>query len=204
MSVQFGAPEGVAGGTDTPGPAAELDIRVDVVRVYVAAPRDWGQGKTEARAVEAAWMENLLTAIKETWQWAVILHDGCPTGGSRIIEEVWRGAFGLPTEIYRPDWETCVASCANATDTLAEPHRRPRKDKAHGTGESFCYTADERTVRRLFHPLSTKRPHRVIGVVTDHSRVTRFTTRLADEVGIPSKRYAPRWFGDMFRDRTDQ
>lgn len=187
----------VRGAPVPPEEPEQVDITIDVVRVLLASPRDWGQGRTEDKLTEARWMENLLAAIHETWGMAVILHDGCPTGGSRIIEEFWAGALGQPTEIYRPDWENCSPGCP--TD---EPeHRKPRKasDKVHGTADTYCYTADERMVKRLVHPESSKRPHRVIAVVTDYSRVTRKVTRLADEVGLPTKRYAPRWHGDEFR-----
>lgn len=182
--------------SETPPPPAQVDItsNVDVVRVLVASPRDWGHGNTDARRNEAQWMEYLLNAIRKRWPWAVLMHDGCPTGGSAIIERYWAGTLGLPTEQYPPEWHTCAPSCPPG-------HRKPRAnpDLVHGTAADFCPNADVRMARRVMDPRSTVRPHQVIGVCTEFSRVTRAVLAIGREAGLPVHVHQPRWHGDEFR-----
>lgn len=59
----------------------------------------------------------------------VLMHGGCPTGGDAIADAIWWGAWGMPTAVYLPDWDSC-----DPDDPRCEgDHRKMRghRDKHH-------------------------------------------------------------------------
>lgn len=170
-----------------PPGTSQLDITEspsDLVRVYLATPREWGHGGTARKVAERKWLEEELELIRRWRPWATILHDGCPTGGPAITEQTWARAFGLPTEVFAPAW---AAPCGPKCEPGCR-RQRAASDEVHGDGPDYCHAADVRTAARLFHPESSKRPDKVVAVYGTYSRVTRAIARLAEQAGIPTKR----------------
>jgi hypothetical protein len=152
-------------------------------RVLIVGPGDLGQGGTEAKRAERAYMVGLLVGIREWRPAAVLVHLGAPRGTCAIVDAVWRRQWGLPVEVHRPAWEDCGPACPPGT-----AHRTVRKpkDEVHGSLPTYCDHADTHALLRLFR---YRPPDRCIAVVGKYSRITKTHEALATTAGVLTKRY---------------
>lgn len=70
----------------------------------------------------------------------VLIHGGCPAGGDAIADGIWWGAWGMPTGVFLPDWDSCNPGCPDRDHRImrhprdvVHPHTMWADERAHGT-----------------------------------------------------------------------
>ena len=154
------------------------------LRVLVCGPRSWGRKQAEEDLV----VKMLMILRRALPNNAIVMHDGCPTGVSGLVDLIWWFTWGRPTEAIPPAWDHCGPECPSPSDLT---HRKavssPAVRRQHpGEEDTFCYTADLRAVRALLR--TSYRPDLCLAIMTPFARVTRDTARLAHDAGVETRR----------------
>ncbi|WP_435279134.1 DUF2493 domain-containing protein [Streptomyces sp. 1222.5] len=145
-------------------------------RILVTGSRDW----TDHNLVRDA----LANAIYQHTP-AVIVHGACPTGADAIASW-WARSYrhlSVTEEAHPADWDHC-------TDRCLQGHRKQKRpdDTAHpGVCDDYCPAAGPRRNRELIRLGADV----CLAFIKGGSRGASHTARLAEQAGIPVRRWRP-------------
>ncbi|MBE4788441.1 DUF2493 domain-containing protein [Streptomyces caniscabiei] len=150
----------------------------DPYRCLITGSRDW----SDEPAVWKALAETLrpIPIDREI----IIVTGACPTGADEIAEE-WGRGFGATIERHPADWDNCTPACPPYG---ARAHRRWKKpdDTVHpGLLDTYCPTAGPRRNRELV----ALGADIALAFIKDGSRGASHTADLAEQAGIPTRRF---------------
>jgi len=147
-------------------------------RILITGSRDWG---------DVDLIRHQLTRVWLTVQGPlVVIHGDCPTGAdwmaSDWVANMLEADMGdVREEAHPADWDHC-------TDTCPQGHRKVKRrgDAAHpGVCADYCPAAGPRRNRELIR----RGADVCLAFIRHGSRGASHTARLAEEAGIPTRRW---------------
>jgi hypothetical protein len=151
-------------------------------RVLVTGSRDWPTPSTVWSALNDTRDEALLDGRP-----LVVVHGACPRGADQHAahwcEIAGQFATNVTEEAHPANWDYCTPNCRKGSG-----HRRRKApgDRLHpGVLETYCPTAGP---RRNYH-LVNLGADTCLAFIAGGSRGASHTARLAEEAGIPVRRW---------------
>lgn len=147
-------------------------------RVLVTGSRSWEGEELIRHQLTRVWL-----TVEGPF---VVVHGACPTGADDIasdwVANMLEAEMGAVSEEAHPaDWDHC-------TDACPQGHRKPKRrgDTAHpGVCADYCPTAGPRRNRELV----ALGADLCLAFIKDGSRGASHTAHLAEQAGIPTRRF---------------
>lgn len=147
-------------------------------RVLVTGSRDWSNEELIRHQLTRVW----LTVDRPF----VVVHGACPTGADDLasdwVADMLEAEMGdVREEPHLADWDHC-------TDACPQGHRKPKRrgDITHpGVCSDYCPSAGPRRNRELIRLGADI----CLAFIRNGSRGASHTARLAEEAGIPVRRF---------------